>query len=76
MAPRWELSMSEDRCLSMKEVLAIVPYSRTHITRRETDPKYMGADPFPKRVRLGEGKRCRVCYWLSEVMAWMARRPR
>ena len=66
--------MSEDRCITYKELRTIVPYTRTHITRLETDPEYMGDDPFPKRIRLGKGRQCRVCWWLSQVMGWMRRR--
>ena len=41
--------------------------------RLETDPEFMGDDPFPKRVRLGRGK-CRVCWWYHEVIEWLERR--
>jgi predicted DNA-binding transcriptional regulator AlpA len=61
------------KCIGWKVLTTIMPYSRAHISRLETDPKYMGEDPFPRRVNLGK---CRVCWWLDEVMAWLERRPR
>jgi predicted DNA-binding transcriptional regulator AlpA len=61
----------DDRCVGWKVLQLIVPYSRQHVARLETDPKYMGDDPFPRRVQLSQ---CRVCWWLSEVMAWLKRR--
>jgi predicted DNA-binding transcriptional regulator AlpA len=63
--------MENDRCISSKEVQTIVPFSRSHRDRRERDPKYMGTDPFPSRVQIGA---CRVCWMLSEVLAWLQRR--
>jgi predicted DNA-binding transcriptional regulator AlpA len=60
------------QCIDFKVLRTIVPYSRVHISRLETDPKY-GPDFFPKRVQLGK---CRVCWWLHEVMEWLDRRPR
>lgn len=62
---------SDDRCISYKELKTLVHYSRMHINRLEWEPQYMGDDPFPVRVRLGN---CRVCWWLSEVTAWIKRR--
>jgi prophage regulatory protein len=61
------------RCIGYTELKTVVPYSRTHIDRLETDPKYMGDDPFPARVQLSQ---CRVCWWLHEVLEWLGRRPR
>ncbi len=61
------------RCIGFKELRAIVSLSRASIDRYETDPKYMGSDPFPRRVRVSS---CRVCWWLDEVLAWLERRPR
>lgn len=58
------------RCIDWKELSTIVPYSRVHIGRLETDPKY-GPDFFPKRVRLGQ---CRMCWWFHEVQDWLKRR--
>lgn len=62
-----------DRCIDFKELKTIVPYSRAHIDRLERDPKFMGDDAFPARVQLGK---CRVCWMLNEVRAWLSRRPR
>lgn len=53
------------RCIDWKELKTIVPYSRQHIGRLE------GAEAFPKRVQLGK---CRVCWLLSEVQAWLEAR--
>lgn len=61
------------KCVDWKVLKTVVPYSRAHITRLETDPKFMGDDPFPSRVQLGK---CRVCWWLHEVEEWLMRRPR
>jgi predicted DNA-binding transcriptional regulator AlpA len=61
------------RCIDWKELKTIVPYSRQHISRLETDPKYHRGNPFPRRVRLGQ---CRVCWWLHEVLEWLKNRPR
>jgi prophage regulatory protein len=59
------------QCIDWKVLKTIVPYCRAHIARLETDPKYHGGDPFPRRVRVGQ---CRVCWWLHEVMEWLQRR--
>ncbi len=65
--------MEHDRCVGYKELRNYVPLSRSHVVRLETHPDFMGDDPFPARVQISE---CRVCYMLSEVMAWVSRRPR
>jgi predicted DNA-binding transcriptional regulator AlpA len=57
------------RCISYKELRLIVPYSRTHLPRIEALPPE--SDPFPKRVRLSK---CRICWWLHEVLEWLERR--
>jgi prophage regulatory protein len=54
-----------DRLVGKKELRTLVLYSDAHIARLE------GAGQFPKRVRLGNGPRCRVGWLLSEVMAWL-----
>jgi prophage regulatory protein len=54
-----------DRLVSKKELRTLVLYSDAHIARLES------AGRFPKRVRLGNGPRCRVGWLLSEVMAWL-----
>ena len=61
------------RCIGFEEVHSVTSLSRTHINRLETDPEFMGDDPFPKRRCLGFGK-CRVCWWLHEVLEWLERR--
>ena len=61
------------QCVDWKVLKTIVPFCRAQITRLETVPEYMGDDPFPARVQLGK---CRVCWWLHEVEAWLERRPR
>ncbi len=61
------------QCVDWKVLRTVVPYSRQHVSRLERDPKYMGDDPFPARVQLGQ---CRVCWWLHEVVEWLERRPR
>ena len=59
------------RCIDDKELRTIVPYSRTHRRRLTYDPKYMGDDPFPDPVRISK---CRLCWWLHEVLEWLERR--
>jgi prophage regulatory protein len=54
-----------DRLVSKKELRTLVLYCDAHIARLEA------AGLFPKRVRLGNGPRCRVGWLLSEVMAWL-----
>lgn len=61
------------KCIDWKTLKTIQPFSRTHILRLETDPKFHKGDPWPPRVVLGQ---CRVCWWLDEVIAWLERRPR
>jgi predicted DNA-binding transcriptional regulator AlpA len=63
------------RCIDWKVLKTIIPWSRAHILRMETEPEYHHGDPFPARLRLGNGH-CRICWWLDEVMAWLERRPR
>lgn len=53
------------RFLSKKEVKALTLYSDAHRARLED------AGSFPRRVRLGEGRYCRVGYVESEVHEWM-----
>ena len=48
-----------DRLVGKKELRTIVLYSDAHIARLEAEGK------FPKRVRLGNGPRCRVGWVLS-----------
>jgi prophage regulatory protein len=57
------------RCIDFKELRTIIPYCRAHIARLEALPPEK--DPFPKRVNLGK---CRVCWMLDEVLAWLQRR--
>ena len=54
-----------ERLVGKKELRTLVLYSDAHIARLEE------AGRFPKRVRLGNGPRCRVGWLLSEVMAWL-----
>ena len=53
------------RVIDWKTLKTMVPYSRQHIGRLESD------DKFPKRVQLGP---CRVGWLLSEVEAWIDER--
>ena len=53
------------RLLSKREVKALVIYSYAHIDRLEEEGK------FPKRVRLGEGRYCRVGWVESEIYEWI-----
>ena len=62
----------DKRCISFKEARLIVPYSRAHYLRMETEEKYAALE-FPKRVRLSQ---CRVCWYLHELLDWLAKRPR
>lgn len=56
------------RMLSKKQVCGVVLYSPAHIARLEM------AGSFPKRVRLGEGQRCRVGWIEKEVQDWIQAR--
>ena len=53
------------RLLSKREVKERVIYSFAHIDRLESDGL------FPKRVRLGNGPRCRVGWLASEIEEWL-----
>lgn len=53
------------RLLSKRQVKDLVLYSFAHIDRLEA------AGQFPKRVRLGNGPRCRVGWIESEVLGWL-----
>jgi predicted DNA-binding transcriptional regulator AlpA len=59
-------------CVTYEVLYQFVPYTRTHIDRLE-HPEEPTDDPFPQRVRLGKGSRCRVCWILGEVLAWRER---
>jgi len=63
-APSQEITVMNDRLVGKKELRTIVLYSDAHIARLEA------AGQFPKRLRLGNGPRCRVGWVLSEVQAW------
>ncbi|HJQ57752.1 MAG TPA: AlpA family phage regulatory protein [Vineibacter sp.] len=56
------------RMLSKKQVRELVLYSPAHIQRLEN------AGLFPKRVRLGNGPRCRVGWIEAEVIEWLRNR--
>jgi prophage regulatory protein len=61
-------SLAEDivmRFLSKTETRTLTLYSDAHRARLEA------AGLFPKRVRLGTGRYCRVGYVESEVLEWM-----
>lgn len=62
----------DKRCISYKELRTILPLSRAHLNRYRNDPKYAGLG-FPMPVSLGH---CRICWWLHEVLDWLAKRPR
>ncbi len=53
------------RFLSKKDVKALTLYSDAHRARLEQ------AGSFPKRVRFGIGRYCRVGYVEAEVLEWM-----
>ena len=55
------------RFLSWKQLKDLVPYTRQHIGRLETQGR------FPKRVRLGNGPRGRVAWIEEEVLDWCGR---
>ena len=55
----------------LKEKLGF-PYGRTHTDRLE-DPEQT-RDPFPKRVKLGEGRGARIVWPTRQVLEWMQRR--
>ena len=57
--------MLQDRLVGKKELRTLVLYSDAHIARLEF------AGLFPKRLRLGNSRRSRVGWWLSEVMDWL-----
>lgn len=53
------------RLLSKRQVKELVLYGFAQIDRLEA------AGLFPKRVRLGNGPRCRVGWVEDEVLAWL-----
>lgn len=60
-------SKSGDRLLCLKEVMALTTLSSSHIYRGIRD------GTFPKQIRIGARA---VRWWLSEIEAWLASRPR
>ncbi len=56
------------RMLSKKMLKELVLYSSAHIQRLQD------AGQFPKRVRLGNGPRCRVGWIEQEVLDWLQTR--
>lgn len=62
----------DKRCISFKELRTIIPVARATVDRWEQLPEYATLG-FPKRVSLGK---CRICWWLHEVMEWLSKRPR
>ena len=56
------------RLLSKAQVRELVLYSFAHIDRLEASGN------FPKRLRLGNGPRCRVGWVESEVVEWIEER--
>ena len=55
----------EDRFINKKTVRFLTTYSYTEIQRKENEGR------FPRRIRLGTGRYCRVVWLESEVRAWM-----
>ncbi len=55
--------------ISLKTVLACVPYSRTQLWRKWTNPN----DDFPRPVECGDN---RIAFYEDEVNAWIERRQR
>jgi prophage regulatory protein len=53
------------RLLSKRQLKEMVLYSPQHIQRLEN------AGRFPRRVRLGNGPRCRVGWIEAEVLDWL-----
>jgi predicted DNA-binding transcriptional regulator AlpA len=47
-----------------------VPYSRQHVLER-----MVPAGQFPQPFRLGEGRKCRIAWRLSDYKNWVASRP-
>ncbi len=60
----------EDKLIRQPKVTDMVDLSRNTIDR------YEAAGNFPKRVKLGTGKRPRVRWHLREIRAWMRKRSR
>lgn len=56
------------RLLSKRQLKELVLYSPQHVQRLED------AGRFPKRIRLGNGPRCRVGWIEEEVLAWLQER--
>lgn len=46
------------------------PYGRTHTDRLEEQEH----DPFPKRIKLGDGRGARIVWPTQEVLDWLRRR--
>ncbi len=58
---------SGDRLLCLKEVMDLTTISRSEIYRGIRD------GTFPKQIKIGARA---VRWWLSEIEAWLASRPR
>lgn len=61
-----------EQLIGSTELLKLVPLSRAHIWRLEQREE----DPFPSRVKLGEGRRGKCAWWRHEVMDWLSRRAK
>jgi predicted DNA-binding transcriptional regulator AlpA len=46
------------------------PYGRTHTDRLEDQEK----DPFPRRIKLGDGRGARIVWPTHDVVEWLRRR--
>ena len=55
--------------ITLKTVLACVPYSRTQLWRKWTNPD----DDFPRPVECGDN---RIAFYEDEIAAWIDQRQR
>ena len=56
----------------LKDVLGW-PYGRTHTQRLETDPKYYGDDPFPRRGKIGPHRSSHPMWYTPAVLDYFKR---
>ena len=56
------MTTKQSKLLTLKQVMAIVPYSQTHLWRLER------AGSFPRRIKLGPN---RVGWFAEEIEAWV-----
>ena len=61
-APQAQTAPLPERCLTIRDVQQLVPFSRMHIDRLEK------AGEFPRRIHIGQAQ---VVWKMSEILAWI-----